>query len=86
MHLYRDILNGNIKLAKAEEYQEQFKSNLNEITRGNHKKKSANQMKTIENIKNLYESREKVIKLYNDYAKITSEAKSKQNMDQDLKH
>ena len=43
-------------------------------------------MKTIENIKNLYESREKVIKLYNDYAKITSEAKSKQNMDQDLKY
>ena len=39
LHLYRDILNGNIELAKAEEDQEQFKSNLNEITRRNPKEK-----------------------------------------------
>ena len=43
---------------------------LNEITTENPKKKS-------EDIKNLYKSREKVIKLYTDYAKITSEAKYK---------
>ena len=33
LHLYRDIFNGDIKLAKAEEYQEQYKSCLNEIIR-----------------------------------------------------
>ena len=33
--------------------------------------------KVIKYIKNLYESREKVIKFYNDYAKIRSEAKHK---------
>ena len=54
LHLYRDIFNGNVKLAKAEEDQKQFKSDLNEIKRGNPMKKLANQIKTIGNIKNLY--------------------------------
>ena len=77
LHFYGDIYNGNIKLAKAEEDQEQFKLDLNEITRENPKKRSADQIKTIENIKTLYKLTEKIIKLYNDYAKITSEAKCK---------
>ena len=70
LHLYRDIFNGNIKLAKAEKDQKQFKSDLNEITRGNPNKKSADQIKIIENIKNVYNSRQKVINLFNDYTKI----------------
>ena len=39
------------------------------------------QLYTIENVKNLYESRQKIINLLNDYLKIRSEAiyKSKQN-------
>ena len=61
---------------KQEEGQKQFKLDLNEITKGN-RKKSEDQIKTIKNIKNLYKSREKVIKLYNDYPKIISEAKYK---------
>ena len=44
-----------------------MKSDLNEI-RGNTNKKSADL------IKNLYNSRQKVIDLFNDYAKIRSEA------------
>ena len=39
LHLYKDIFNGNIKLAKVEEDQKQFKSDLNQITRGNPEKK-----------------------------------------------
>ena len=39
LHFYKKILNGNTKLSKAEENQEQFKSTLNEIIRGNFKKK-----------------------------------------------
>ena len=48
---------------------------LNEITRGNPKKKPADQIKTIENIKNLDKSRQKVADLFNDSAKIRSKAK-----------
>ena len=64
-----------VKLEKAEKNQKQFKLDLIELTKGNPKKKSEDQIKTMKYIKNLYESREKVIKLYNDYAKIRSEAK-----------
>ena len=39
MYLYRDIYDANIELAKAEKDQEYFKLDLNEITRGNPKKK-----------------------------------------------
>ena len=42
----------------------------NEITTGNPKTKSRDQLYTTKNIKNLYNSREKVLKLYNGYAKI----------------
>ena len=40
-------------------------------------KKSEEQKGAIKNIKILYESREKVIKLFNSYSKIVSEAKYK---------
>ena len=40
MHLCTDIFNGIIELAKSEEDEEQFKPDLNEITRGNSKKKN----------------------------------------------
>ena len=75
MYLYRDIYDANIELAKAEKDQEYFKLDLNEITRGNPKKKSADQIKTIENIKNLYKSRQKVIDLFNDFVNTRSKAK-----------
>ena len=61
MHLCRDIYDGNIELAKAEKDQGQFKLDLNEITRGNPKKKPADQIKTIENIKNLDKLRQIMI-------------------------
>ena len=44
------------------------------MTTGNPKHKSKDQLDTIKNIKNLYNSRDKVIKLYNDYDKIETEA------------
>ena len=75
LHLCRDIYDGNIELSKAEKDQGQFKLDLNEITRGNPKKKPAVQIKTIENIKNLDKSRQKVADLFNDSAKIRSKAK-----------
>ena len=81
MHFYIDIFDGNIKLAKAEEDQEQFKSDLNEITRQNSKKKSEDQIRTIENIKNLYKSNCIMIML-----KLYLKLSTKQNMEKDLKY
>ena len=45
------------------------------ITWGNPKERSKDQIEAIENIKNLYNSSQKVIKLFNDYTKIRSKAK-----------
>ena len=74
MCIYNEIKNGNISIEKIEQNQNQSKSKLNEITIGNLNHKSKNQLHVIKNIKNLYNSRDKVIKLYNDYDKIISEA------------
>ena len=90
MRIYSDIKNGNIWIEKIEEDQKQFKSGLNQITIGNPKKKSADQIKTIENIKNLYNSRQKVINLFNDYLMIMQKFNPKlclkPNKEQDLKY
>ena len=85
LHIFKGIKNGNILLQKAEKEQEQFKSNLVEITEGNPKHKSKDQLDVIKNAKNLYDSRQKVINLFNDYAKIRSEAiyETKQETKQD---
>ena len=74
IRIYNEIKNGNISIEKFEQDQNQYKSKLNEITIGNLNHKSKNQLHAIKNIKNLYNSRDKIIKLYNDHAKIISEA------------
>ena len=73
MYIHNEIKNDNISIEKIEEDQKQFKSKLNEINTGDPKYKPKDQLDTIKIIKNLYNSRNKVIKLYNDYAKIMSE-------------
>ena len=50
MRIYNELKNGNISTEKIEEDQKQFKSKLNEITIGNQKHKSKNQLDTIKNI------------------------------------
>ena len=64
-----------MKLEDAKELQNIFKSNLNEISKGRFK--SEEQKSALENIKLLYESRQTVIKLFNEYSLIASEAKHK---------
>ena len=58
---------------KQKKIKRKIKLKLNEITKGNPKRKSKEQLTTIENIKNLHNSRYKFIRLYNDYAKIISD-------------
>ena len=52
-----------------------FKWNLKEISRGRYK--SEEQKSALENIKLLYKSQEAVIKSFNDYSSIVSEARYK---------
>ena len=68
-------------LQQIEEEQKHFKKDLNEIKSGNSRHKSEKQLYRIKNIKNVYDARQKLFDLLNDYSKIRSEAmyKSKQN-------
>ena len=65
----------------AEEDQIKFRKEFGQIKLGNPDHKSGKQLYTIKNVKNLYDSRQKIIDLFNSYSKIRSEAlcKSKQN-------
>ena len=65
---------GNISLKTAEKDQEIFKKDLGQIKSGNPKHKSGKQLYTIKNAENLYDSRLKIIDLFNDYSKIRSES------------
>ena len=69
MYIYNEIKNCNISIEKIEEDKKHFKSKLDEIARGNPKHKSIDQLGRIKNIKSLYNSSDKFIKLHNDYAK-----------------
>ena len=79
-YIYGHMKNDEKTLQKVEEEQK-IKKDLREITSGNPKHKSEKQSYTKKNIKTLYDSRQKIIDLLNDNAKIRSEAiyKSKQN-------
>ena len=81
MYTYDQLKNGETTLQQVEKQQKDFKRELNEITSENPNHKSDNQLYVIKNVRNLYDSRQKIIKLLNDNAKIRSEAiyKSKQN-------
>ena len=68
-------LNVNTDMINRKKLQNVFNLNLNKISRGRNKSKEQNM--TLENIKLLYESRDPVIKLFNDYFSIVSEAKYK---------
>ena len=81
MYTYNQLKNGDTALQEVGKQQKDFKKELNEITLRNPKHKSDNQLYVIKNVKNLYDSRQKIINLLNDNLKIRSEAiyKSKQN-------
>ena len=50
LHIYNNRKNSNISIEKIEEDKKQFKSKLNEITTGNLRYKSKDQLDTKENI------------------------------------
>ena len=64
--------NGNVSIEKAGEDLKQFIWDLNQTTTENRKYRKKYQSDTIINIKYLCNSRQNVIDLFNDYAKIRS--------------
>ena len=64
-HTFKGIYNGNITLEDVEKDQIKLKSDLRHIKEGNPKNRSEEQ----NNVSNLYESREKVVQMFNNYAK-----------------
>ena len=77
--------NGNVSTEKAGEDLKQFISDLNQTNTENRKYRKKYQSDAIRNIKYLCNSRQNVIDLFNDYAKIRSKAmlKRKQGTGQD---
>ena len=72
--LFKKIRNRDISLKIAGEGQEKFKREINKIKLGNPKHKSEMQLYTIRNVENLYDSKQKIIDLFNFYSKIKSES------------
>ena len=68
IELFRKIQSGEMKLEEAKKLQNEFKSNLNEISRG--RNKSEEQIMTLENFKLLYESRQPLLNYLTIWAKI----------------
>ena len=69
MHIFKNIHNGDIPLENIEKKQIQLKRDLGRIKQGDPRDKSEEQKNTIENIKNLYNSRKEVVKMFNDYVR-----------------
>ena len=80
---FQKIRSGETKLEEAKRLQNVFKSNLNELSKGRFK--SEERQSALKNIKLLYESREAVIKSFNGYSSIVSEAKYKAKYGEGLK-
>ena len=69
MHVFKITHNGDTTLEDIEKEQIELKRDLGHIKQGSPKNRSREQEKTINNMKNLYDSREKVFQLLNDFAK-----------------
>ena len=69
MHIFKGIHNGDIPFEDVEKEQRNLKRDLGRIKQGDPRDKSEEQKKTIDNINNLYKSREEVVKMFNNYVK-----------------
>ena len=69
LHIFKSIYNGDITLESVEKEQIELRKDLGRIKQGDPRDKSEEKKKTIDNIKNLYNSREEVVKMFNNYAR-----------------
>ena len=88
MYTYNQLKKGVKTLSQVEDNKKTFKSVLGQISSGYHK--SENQLNTIENVKNLFNSRQKTIDLLNDNSRTRFEfiykGNKKKSQEQDLKY
>ena len=71
---FKEVRDGDKALQEIEQDEKNLKSSLGEITSGNPKHKRECQLDTIKSVQSLHDSRQKVIDLFNNNAKIRSEA------------
>ena len=69
MNTFKSIYNGDITLKDVEKEQTELKRDSGGINQGDPKDKSLEQKNTIDNIRNLYNSREEAARIFNDYTK-----------------
>ena len=74
MNIFKSIHSGDKTLEDIEQEQNKFKKEITIIKQGNPKKRSEKQEETIYNIKNRYKSRQKVVNMFNNYAKNVSKS------------
>ena len=77
LNIINKIQNGEIRLDDVKNNQEQFKSYLGEIKKGNKEHRSKEQKNTFYNIDMHYKARNGAITFYDDYSLMMSEAKTK---------
>ena len=68
LHISKSIYNRDTPLESGENEQKKLKEELGYIKQGNPKNRSEKQQNTIDNIENFYNSRQDVVKMFNDYA------------------
>ena len=71
------IRDDKISLTDVKNDQENLKSDLNEIKKGSKKHRSKEQKNALHNIEMLYNARNEVIKFYDGYSSMVSQAKIK---------
>ena len=69
LNTFKSICTCDIALEDVQKEQIKLKSDLSYIKQGNTNNRSLEQIKTINNIENLYNLREEVVKMFNNYAK-----------------
>ena len=74
MNIFKSIHSGDKTLEDIEQEKNKFKKEITIIRQGNPKKRSEKQEATIDNIENLYKSRQKVVNMFNNYAKNVSKS------------
>ena len=72
LHIFKSIHDGDITLEDIEKEQIEVKRDLGRIKQGDPRDKLEEQKKTIDNIKNLYNSIQEVVEMFNDYARSMS--------------
>ena len=68
--LFKKIRDGDMSLEMTNEDKKKIKREFGQIKIGNPDHKSGKQLYAIKNVKNLYDSRQKIIDLFNSYSKI----------------